>query len=175
MLIEEKILRKLFSDGSLEVTSDTRHEEFSDWESILKPLAEAEGAIVVKPLDLVDYIESALRSLCKKIAEAETDYPATWENYSSVELYYCTRPSKAFVVLSTDSDPYFATVRFNVHKNARSAVRDYNSTIDQWRDTLADHSTLDVPGAEESAEIADELKHEKLKIHEVLEKIKSIL
>ena len=173
--VKERILVKLFSEGSLEVTSNTEHEEFTDWERILRPLAEAEGAIVVRPLDYVDYIESALKSLCKKVEEAETDYPATWEGYSKVELYYCTKPSRAFVVLSSHSDSDFAAVRFNVHRDVRSAVRDFNSTIDRWIDTLYDHSTLEVLGAEESAERAEELKHEKLKIREVLEKIRRIL
>ncbi|MBW2636198.1 MAG: hypothetical protein JRC86_01505 [Deltaproteobacteria bacterium] len=173
--VRAKILSKLFKDGTLEVTSDTDFEEFRDWERLLRPVAEKEGAIIVRPLDLVDLVEHALESLCRKIASTDTDYPATWEGYSSVELYYCTRPFRGFVVHETHTDGDFSGVRFNVHKNARSAVRSYNSTIDSWIDTLLDHSTLDVPGAEESEERAEELKHERLKVREVLEKIRRLL
>jgi len=168
--VDEKILRKLFRDRSLEVTSDTDYEEFKDWEELLEPLTE--GGIYVRPLDYVDLIKSAVERSCEKVAEAETDYPATWEDRSSVELYYCTTPSKGFVVIEEHSGGTWAGERIYVHDDARSAVRAFNSTIDSWIETLRDHSHLGVPGSRESLERARELKGAKLKLKDVLEKIR---
>jgi len=169
---EEAILRKLFEAGSFEVTSDTEEEEVADWKPLVEPFTR-EWVGVVKPIHYSEIIESAVEKLCKKIAEAETDYPATWENNSSVALYYC--PSyNGFVVVSSDYDPTFSRVSITAHRSARDAVRTYNSAISSWIDTLYDHSRLGVPGARESAERARELKREKLKLKDVLEAIKRL-
>jgi len=172
---EESILRKLVEAGSFEVTSDTKEEEVRDWKPLVEPFLK--GYVYVRPLDYSDVIESVINKLCKKIAEAETDYPATWEGYSSVGMYWCPSVGR-FVVVESHSDSDYSSVKFSVHKSARDAVRAYNSTISNWIDTLYDHSNLDVPGAKESAKRARELKKEKLRlkdVEEMLRRLKAIV
>jgi len=176
MSIIDKIIEKLKEDGSLEVTSDTTFDEFKDWEKILKPWIEEEekkGTILVRPLDYVDFIDKAISEKCEKIEESETDFPATWEGYSKVELYYCKEPN-IFIVRELHNDSDFTGVKYTVHKSVESAVRDYNGTIDSWIDTLLDHSRLEVRGAEESEERAKELEHEKISVEEIKKKVKPI-
>jgi len=173
---EESILRKLVEVGSFEVTSDTEEEEVRDWKPLIEPFTK-EWVGVVKPIHYADVIESAVEKLCKRVVEAETDYPATWEGYSSVKLYWCPSVDR-FVVVHSHSDSDYSSVRFSVHKSARDAVRAYNGAISDWIDTLYDHSRLEVPGAKESAERARELKREKLRlkdVEEMLRRLKSII
>jgi|GEM_PF-6001438 len=78
-------------------------------------------------------------------------------------------------IIEQHSDPDFWGASISVHKGVRDAVRDYNYTLDNWIDTLMDHSTLDVLGADESLKRARSLKHEKLKVREVSRKIRKLL
>lgn len=165
------VLKKLVEAGSFEVSSDTEWEEVAEWKPLIEPFTKE--WVYVRPLDYAEVVESAVENLCKKIAGTETDYPATWEGFSSVKLYWCPA-FNVFVVEETHSDSDFSAVKFHVHKSARDAVRDYNSTISSWIDTLRDHSRLEVPGAEESAERAEELKREKLRVKDLLEALKRL-
>jgi len=169
---EEAILRKLVEAGSFKVTSETEEDEVADWEPLVEPFTKG-WVGVVKPIHYAEIIESAVEKLCKKVAETETDYPATWEDHSSVKLYWCPSVDR-FVVVDDFSSPGYSEVEISVYKSARDAVRAYNATISDWIDRLYEHSRLEVPGAEESAERARELRREKLKLKDVMETLRRL-
>lgn len=170
----ERILLKLISDGSFEIDTETDEEELSeDWKNILEPLRKPEE-IYIRPYDYVGHIEYAISSLCRKILGREISYPATWENMSSMELYYCTSPKEAFITVSVDSDPDSSFTRFTVDKTPEDAARTWNFNIDTWIDRLMDYASMDVEGAEESEELAKALEDEKITAKDIRWRLKEI-
>ena len=123
----------------------------------------ARAARLEKPLGMSEIdiaIENELKTNCTLVLRDGISYPATWEDTSSLELYYCS-DGGFFVIREVESlsDGWISS--YTVKKNIDDVVEKLNSALEMWADRLAEHSTLEVPGAEESGELAEELRRSK--------------